>query len=573
MKRFFYALVALLAARGLAPAYIDRPPTLGRLVRYDAVDIAVIRVEKVSKEKRIIVYKKVADLKGNYPTDQIRQVVGQRIADVPGPADNPRPRGAHSILDWAEPDKEAVAFHDGNGMLSAICVGQVWYMSRGGKDGLWTVDEFEERALSWAYVGPIDKLRRHVGAILAGKEVVVTAARYDRAGGGPRELWDNQTAYRNLNRDDKVRIWRIRASGDIGSLTDALTSRRDFVVGVGTGDREAVPGLVERLKSADPSARARAAEELGQVGPEGRDAIPTLSVALTDPDGLVRVRAAEALTEVGGDADVADVAAKALGGALADKDVKVRREAAVALWRMGPRAKVAVSALGKALADEDVKVRRDTAATLWRVGPSAKAAVPALAGALKDADREVRCDAAGALGAVGPEAAAAVPPLTHALKDKDLEARHFAARALVRVGDRAAREAAALVLREVLEKGVPDQRLRAELIVLLWKIGPEAAPRPSRLDPGDLHAAAMMLRGVYAAKADQETQRNAVPTLLGAFEAGAKDTVYRVSYAQALGEIGPDAKTAIAALTAALKDNDKSVRSAAAEAIKKIGQR
>jgi HEAT repeat protein len=44
----------------------------------------------------------------------------------------------------------------------------------------------------------------------------------------------------------------------------------------------------------------------------------------------------------------------------------------------------------KALADNDVTVRRDAAAALWRIGPAAKAAVPALAGALKDADGEVR---------------------------------------------------------------------------------------------------------------------------------------------------------------------------------------
>jgi hypothetical protein len=41
-----------------------------------------------------------------------------------------------------------------------------------------------------------------------------------------------------------------------------------------------VPGLVKRLKDADPTARARAAEELGQVGPEGQDAILPLTVAL-----------------------------------------------------------------------------------------------------------------------------------------------------------------------------------------------------------------------------------------------------------------------------------------------------
>src|SRR3954447_18872914 len=101
MKRHLYPLLALLALAGPAPAYIDRPPTLGRLVKYDAADIAVVRVEKVDKEKGVIVYKKVDDLKGKYPTDQFRQVVGRRIADAPGPGDNPRPRAAHSILGWA----------------------------------------------------------------------------------------------------------------------------------------------------------------------------------------------------------------------------------------------------------------------------------------------------------------------------------------------------------------------------------------------------------------------------------------------------------------------------------------
>jgi hypothetical protein len=40
--------------------------------------------------------------------------------------------------------------------------------------------------------------------------------------------------------------------------------------------------------------------------------------------------------------------------------------------------------------------------------------------------------------------------------------------------------------------------------------------------------------------------------------------------AAALGEIGPGAKDAIPALTAALKEKDEAVRTAAAEAIKKI---
>jgi HEAT repeat protein len=562
MKRLFYPLVVLVGLPGPTPAYIDAPPTLGRLVQFDATEIAVVRVEKVSREKGVIVYKNVSELKGKYPAKQIRQHVSRRITDAPGPEDNPRPRGAHSILDWAEKGKEAIFFHDGNRKACAICVGEAWYFGWPGEDGWWAVNEFEERGLAWAYVGPVEKLREHVAAILADKEVVVTAARYDRGGGGSRELWDNQTAYRNLARDTKVRVWRIHASRSIVSLTDALAGR-DFVVGVGTGDREAVPALVKRLKDREPSARARAAEDLGQVGPEGRDAVPSLTEALKDPDGRVRVSAAEALTEVGGEASVA---AHALAGALAEKDVQVRRDAAVALWRMGPEAKAAVPALAKALKDEDRDVRRDVAATLWRVGHGAAAAVPSLCNALKDDDREVRCSAAGALGAIGSEAKAAVPALTEALGDKDPDTRQFAARALVRIGDLKARSAAAPVLREELRR-VPDQRVRTELIVFLWTIGPEPAstfPTLKDGDAGDIISALQLWP-----KADKGTRENAVPTLVAALR-GAKASAPRAQLAQVLGEIGPAAAEAIPVLVEATKDGDDSLRKQATEALKKI---
>ena len=193
--------------------------------------------------------------------------------------------------------KLAIFFHDGNRKASATCVGKAWYFGWEGKDGWWGVNEFEERGLAWAYIGSVEKLRDHVTAILAGKEVVVTAARRDMAGGGSRELWDNQTAYQNLARDTKIRVWRIRASFEITSHPD-VRDKPDYVVGLGTGDREAVPALVKDLQSKDPSVRSQAAEDLGQVGPDARDAIPVLTGALDDPDGRVRVNAAEAVCNV-----------------------------------------------------------------------------------------------------------------------------------------------------------------------------------------------------------------------------------------------------------------------------------
>src|SRR5436190_23864991 len=143
-------------------AYIDRPPTLGRLVQYDATHIVVLRVEKVSKAKQVIIYQKMADLKGKYPSDQIRQRITRRSTDPPGPEESPRPRSGQSILDWAVPGKLAVFFHDADRKASATCVGRAWYFGWAGKDGWWSMNEFEERGLAWAYLGSGEKLREHV---------------------------------------------------------------------------------------------------------------------------------------------------------------------------------------------------------------------------------------------------------------------------------------------------------------------------------------------------------------------------------------------------------------------------
>jgi HEAT repeat protein len=295
-----------------------------------------------------------------------------------------------------------------------------------------------------------------------------------------------------------------------------------------------------------------------------------LAEALKDADGRVRVTAAEALWQV---TRKGDVAAPALAAALKEKDVTVRRRAAESLWRMGPEARTAAAALAAALRDPDRDVRRDAAESLWRIGPPARAAIPPLSRALQDEDGNVSRSAAGALGAFGPEARTAVPALTEALRHRDMETRHFAARALVRVGDQKAKQAAAPVLREVLRRGAPAQRVRAEIIVLLWRIGPEPAstfPGLEQGDPGDVPCAVQLLNGVYSTKADPETRKNAVPVLVAAFRGLRSRPDFRATFASTLGQIGPEARAAIPALTEALKDKDANVRKAAAEALERV---
>jgi len=64
-----------------------------------------------------------------------------------------------------------------------------------------------------------------------------------------------------------------------------------------------------------------------------------------------------------------------------------------------------VPALAEALRDRDVFVRRDAALALGRLGPEAQQAVPYLVPVLRDRDRAVRKASAQALKKIDPQAA------------------------------------------------------------------------------------------------------------------------------------------------------------------------
>lgn len=57
-------------------------------------------------------------------------------------------------------------------------------------------------------------------------------------------------------------------------------------------------------------------------------------------------------------------------------------------------------ALAAALHDQDADVRKNAARALWRIGPLAADAVPALAAALHDQDADVRHEVADALASI-----------------------------------------------------------------------------------------------------------------------------------------------------------------------------
>jgi HEAT repeat protein len=94
---------------------------------------------------------------------------------------------------------------------------------------------------------------------------------------------------------------------------------------------EPVEHWLAEIKSADPKARKRAADVLGNVGPTDPAAVPALAAAVKDADARVRDAAVLALSKIG---PAAADAAPALEDATRDKDPTVRGHAATALERV-----------------------------------------------------------------------------------------------------------------------------------------------------------------------------------------------------------------------------------------------
>ncbi len=215
--------------------------------------------------------------------------------------------------------------------------------------------------------------------------------------------------------------------------------------------------------------------------------------------------------------------------------------------------------------------------------PARGADVTALVGQLKSPDSDVRRLAAKSLAEMGTEAKAAAPALIVALKsDKDLFVRRFAAQALGEVG--ADPKAAVPALRGALRE---DRKELVEAAILaLGKLGPTAVPplvealKGGAASPGKNspkkgpaptdHTAFLRAKAAEALGQIGEDAKPAVPALVAAL----KDAGVRTEAATALGNIGPAAKEAVTPLQDAAADKanrrDKAFRQAALDAVKKI---
>ena len=231
------ALAAVSCWLPSAPAYVEVPMSLGAVVAQSS-HIMVLRVEKVDKEKNLIIYRKVRDLKGTHPQEVVKHNIGRTGF---------HPREWQFTMEWAEPGKTAIFFH--NGGASETCIGTYWYQAYAG--GEWWNHSHAEPYLNRSFAGNPEKLAAAVTEMLAGREVIVPC------------MVDGNKEDLQLRR---ARIQRMRVSLKIQDYNP----KRDFV-GWGGEDfvrLQGMPGFTQfaGLSRVDPEAQAIAAADFDGDG-------------------------------------------------------------------------------------------------------------------------------------------------------------------------------------------------------------------------------------------------------------------------------------------------------------------
>jgi len=161
MKRFLFAVSAFAIAMPTASAYVEVRYSLAYVVA-ESSNIVVMKLEKVNKERRLLYFKKVVDLKGTHAEEEIKHNIGaggfnQREKDLP--------------IEWAEPGKIAIFFYKGG--ASETCLGKWWYQTYAG--GAWWNHSHGEPYMCRTFCGTAEDLRAAVEKILKGEEVVIPA--------------------------------------------------------------------------------------------------------------------------------------------------------------------------------------------------------------------------------------------------------------------------------------------------------------------------------------------------------------------------------------------------------------
>jgi HEAT repeat protein len=337
-----------------------------------------------------------------------------------------------------------------------------------------------------------------------------------------------------------------------------------------------VPDLVPLLKHGDQEVRIVATRALCKMGSAAKPVVKPMAELLNTDSGRQQYQVANALSQLGPDARDA---VPRLIERLKDKDFGGSSPDPVlaALGNIGPDAKSAVPAL-VGLLRRGVRFPEDVMPALGRIGPDAKDAVPVLIANLENRKPFVRAAAARALGGIGPDAKEAVPALKKLLGDQEKGTRVWAAYALGRItGD--SKEQVAFIIDLWEEEGLgrsPGSGLvRYDAAQAFELLGRDARPARDLLLDALLDDRTPTGSRLHIARAIGQMRDDAnmiVPKLIALTERPTKG-FERASgcrcAAEALGLLGPKAKSAIPHLRKLLQEDDEVVE-AALRALEKI---
>ncbi len=386
--------------------------------------------------------------------------------------------------------------------------------------------------------------------------------------------------------DKRSRYWAVLALSDMGAaakpatgvLADALDEASADVqveilltlANIGPDAKESIAKIVPSLSSKYEGVRYAATFAVAQIGVKDRAAEQALETNASSSDAFLKLISSWALAKLNPRNPLHGARAiRALISSLASKDPRLQQAASMAAGELelGPAAipqllpnifsafkssnedvrESAVAALSNALskvpaepvlerAMENPQLRQMALRVVERLGPRAKGIVPVISKALDDSASSIRRDAALALAAIGPAASESVPALVERLKDDAPEVRWSATYALGSIGRDAAD--AKEPLRAIV--GGTDESIKP---ITAWALA-QLSPR------------------------DPTVATEIVPVLIQALRSTRIDD--RLRSANALGQLGKQAASALGELEYASRDPNPSVRRAATTATNQI---
>ncbi len=334
----------------------------------------------------------------------------------------------------------------------------------------------------------------------------------------------------------------------------------DTLASIGPAAKPALPAL-KKVMLDNPESRTAAALAMWTIA-EDKDALSALRDEMNSTRDTSAVLAATAVWQIKEDPAAIDDLIRL---------AKRKETAGQAIWtlaKIGPPAKAAVPMLMDQLGHADPDLGARAAHALGRIGADAKAALPALIKAAGAKDELLRVTAVTARCRIQPDADA-ISALGKLLQTNlDVSNRMYAVRELQKVWDHA--KPVVPVMKELLTDS--DESVRAAAAVALWRTRrqpPESLPPLIAL----LRSTRWEVRETVTRDIGSEFGRHgesAAPALAKLL--WDPFNLIRMAAAEELGRIGPGAKDAVPALTAALEANAApGCVSAACETLGRIG--